>query len=123
MIKKMNKTELADWGEAKARSFLEKRSVQILATNFRSSSGEVDIIGYDQDDLVFFEVKTRSSTSFGFPEEAVNSTKIQKIELVANDYMDLFQLENENWRIDTIAIIRNPFNGKFQIKWFKNVEA
>lgn len=119
----MNKTELADWGEAKARSFLEKRSVQILATNFRSSSGEVDIIGYDQDDLVFFEVKTRSSTSFGFPEEAVNSTKIQKIELVANDYMDLFQLENENWRIDTIAIIRNPFNGKFQIKWFKNVEA
>lgn len=119
----MNKTELADWGEAKARLFLEKSSVQILATNFRSSSGEVDIIGHDQDDLVFFEVKTRSSTSFGFPEEAVNSRKIQKIELVANDYMDLFQLENENWRIDTIAIILNPFNGKFQIKWFKNVEA
>ena len=117
----MNKTELARWGEERATSFLENNDIRILKRNFRSSSGEIDIIGYDKDDLVFFEVKTRSSTTYGYPEEAVNNLKIQKIELVANDFIDLMQFENANWRIDTIAIVRNSLNGKFQIKWFKNV--
>ncbi len=119
----MNRQELARWGEEIAVQYLEIRGIQIVEKNFRTRSGEVDIIGFENDDLVFFEVKTRSSTKFGYPEEAVNSKKIEKIETVANEYLDNLSNTNLNWRIDTIAIIRNPHNLKYQIKWFKNVEA
>ena len=117
---KMSRTELARWGEEIARKFLVNKNVQIVETNYRTSSGEVDIIGFENLELVFFEVKTRSSIRFGFPEDAVDGRKIEKIENVANDFLDERQYDDVNWRIDTIAIIRNPNNGKYEIRWFKN---
>ncbi|PKO07676.1 MAG: YraN family protein [Chloroflexi bacterium HGW-Chloroflexi-3] len=119
----MNKQELAHWGEETAQYYLSERGIRIVETNFRTQYGEIDIIGFENDDLVFFEVKTRSSIKFGYPEEAVNTKKIEKIEMVANEYLDNLSSNNLNWRIDTIAIIRNPQTQKYQIKWFKNVEA
>lgn len=121
IMMKMSRTELARWGEEMARKFLVNKNVQIIETNYRTSSGEVDIIGFENLELVFFEVKTRSSIRFGFPEDAVDGRKIEKIENVANDFLDEQQFDDVNWRIDTIAIIRNPNNGKYEIRWFKNV--
>jgi len=118
----MKKQELARWGEDNAIEFLKKRNVKILVRNFRTQSGEIDIIGMEDNDLVFFEVKTRSTTQFGYPEDAVDTRKIEKIEIVANEYLDQNNLENQNWRIDTIAIIRNSKNGQHNLKWFKNVD-
>lgn len=117
----MNRVQLAKWGENIARIYLENQKIQILTINFRTRHGEIDIIGKENEDIVFIEVKTRSSKTFGFPEEAVDQRKIAKIELVANEYLDLNQMDDTNWRIDTIAIIRNPYNGKFELEWFKNV--
>lgn len=119
----MNKQELARWGEDLAQKYLSERGIQIIEKNFRTQYGEIDIIGFENDDLVFFEVKTRSSIKFGYPEEAVNSKKIEKIETVANEFLDTLTTSDLNWRIDAIAIIRNPHNLKYQIKWVKNVEA
>jgi putative endonuclease len=121
IMMKMSRTELARWGEEMARKFLVNKNVQIIETNYRTSSGEVDIIGFENLELVFFEVKTRSSIRFGFPEDAVDERKIEKIENVANDFLDERPYDDVNWRIDTIAIIRNPNNGKYEIRWFKNV--
>jgi putative endonuclease len=120
-MEKMNRVQLAKWGENIARIYLENQKIQILTINFRTRHGEIDIIGKENEDIVFIEVKTRSSKTFGFPEEAVDQRKIAKIELVANEYLDLNQMDDTNWRIDTIAIIRNPYNGKFELEWFKNV--
>jgi putative endonuclease len=119
----MDKQELAHWGEETAQKYLKARGIRIVEKNYRTPSGEIDLIGFENDDLVFFEVKTRSSIKFGYPEEAVNTKKIEKIEMVANEYLDHLSANNLNWRIDTIAIIRNPHTQKFQIMWFKNVEA
>ncbi len=119
----MNKQELARWGEEIAQNYLKERGIRIIEKNYRTQSGEIDVIGFENDDLIFFEVKTRSSIKFGYPEEAVNSKKIEKIEMVANEYLDNLSSSNINWRIDTIAIIRNSYTQKYQIKWFKNVEA
>lgn len=119
----MDKQQLAHWGEETAQKYLEEKGIRIVEKNYRTQSGEIDIIGYEKEDLVFFEVKARSSIKFGYPEEAVNSKKIEKIELVANEYLDSSASNNINWRIDIIAIIRNPYSQKYQLKWFKNVEA
>ncbi|HSM24392.1 MAG TPA: YraN family protein [Anaerolineaceae bacterium] len=123
IMERKTKQQLARWGEEVAKKFLEVNKILVLHSNFRTSSGEIDIIGKENDDLVFFEVKTRSSTEFGFPEDAVDSKKIQKIELVANDYLDALGNGDDNWRIDTIAIIRNPYNGKYKLEWYKNVDS
>ena len=120
-MERINRTQLARWGENIAKKFLEENQITILQMNFRTNYGEIDIIGREQDDLIFFEVKTRSSNKYGFPEEAVNQRKVEKIEIVANEYIDLNLLGDVNWRIDAIAIIRNPYNGNYEIKWFKNV--
>lgn len=118
---RISRTQLAKWGENTARKFLEDNQITILQMNYRTNLGEIDIIGKEQEDLVFFEVKTRSSQKFGFPEEAVDHRKIEKIECVANDFIEVNSLDETNWRIDTIAIIRNPYSGNFEIEWFKNV--
>ena len=120
-MNKMNRQELARWGEGKAKSFLEKSGIRIIHQNFRTKNGEIDLIGLDKDDLIFFEVKTRSSKEFGYPEDAVNFPKIEKIEVVANEFIDDFPTKNVNWRIDVVAIIRNPYNEYYDIKWFKDV--
>jgi len=120
-MERINRTQLARWGENIAKMYLEENLVTILQMNYRTKSGEIDIIGKEQDDLVFFEVKTRSSKKYGFPEEAVNQRKVKKIEIVANEYIDLHLLGDINWRIDAIAIIRNPYNGNYEIEWIKNV--
>ena len=119
----MNRQELARWGEITAKGFLEKSNIQIIKQNYRTKNGEIDLIGLDNDDLIFIEVKTRSSKEFGFPEEAVDSKKIEKIEVVANDYVDHYPKNNVNWRIDVIAIIRNPYNEYYEIKWFKDAAS
>lgn len=118
---KLNRIQLARWGENIAREYLIAQGIAILQMNFRSKLGEIDIVGKENEDVVFFEVKTRSSKNFGYPEEAVNQKKINKIEVVANDFLDFNKLSDANWRIDTVAIIRNPFNGNFEIEWFKDV--
>ncbi|MDO9087845.1 MAG: YraN family protein [Anaerolineaceae bacterium] len=120
-MNKMNRQELARWGEGKAKSFLEKSGIRIIHQNFRTKNGEIDLIGLDKDDLIFFEVKARSSKEFGYPEDAVNFPKIEKIEVVANEFIDDFPTKNVNWRIDVVAIIRNPYNEYYDIKWFKDV--
>lgn len=67
--------------------------------NFRCKIGEIDIIGKDNDTLVFYEVKYRSSDYMGSPKEAINIHKIHKICKVS----DFFRLIN---RIDDNAKIR-----------------
>lgn len=62
-------------GEIKAARYLKKQGMKILERNFRSLRGEVDIVAEDGDTLVFVEVKSRSSETYGQPAEAVTAFK------------------------------------------------
>ncbi|TCT16986.1 putative endonuclease [Natranaerovirga pectinivora] len=73
--------------EDKARRFLESLNYKILETNFRCKIGEIDIIGQDNDYLVFVEVKYRKNDKKGDPSEAVNYYKQRTINKVANYYL------------------------------------
>lgn len=75
----MNHIATGDKGEQSAASYLSKLGYAIIATKYRTKTGEIDIIAKDKDCLVFVEVKTRRSTIYGFPAEAVNFRKQQKI--------------------------------------------
>jgi len=73
-------------GEEAARRFLEARGLTFCAANVRASFGEIDLVMNDPGtgELVFIEVKTRSGTGFGVPEESITTAKRRKLrQLVA----------------------------------------
>lgn len=69
---------------------------------------EIDLVALDsvQDELVFLEVKTRSSTSFGNPSHAINYKKLQNLRSAARQYAQLCR-STKPIRIDTIAVLPN----------------
>lgn len=74
-------------GEEEAVKELKKRGYRIITRNFRCRLGEIDIIGEKKGQLVFIEVKTRTSLAFGLPQENVNYRKQEKIKKVAQFYL------------------------------------
>lgn len=82
--------EIGNIGERIAENYLKKRGWRILSTNFSASGGEIDIIGYRFGNLVYFEVKTRSSDAFGRPRDAVDETKISRIKRAAKAFLKIY---------------------------------
>ena len=82
----MNKRQKGSFYEDAAISFLKNNGVIILEKNYRCKMGEIDIIGIDGEELVFFEVKYRRTDSYGHALEAVDIKKQRKIIKVANLY-------------------------------------
>jgi len=71
----MQKKELGNKGEELAIRFLKKNGYRIIGRNYACKMGEMDIIAKEKDILVFIEVKTRTSATFGPPQLAVNPRK------------------------------------------------
>jgi putative endonuclease len=71
----------------KTRPFGSKKGYRILERNFRSRLGEIDIVARDGDTIVFVEVKTRSTESFGSPKDAIDARKIRRITRGSMDYL------------------------------------
>ncbi len=111
---------LGAWGESRAADFLQQQGLTLLGKNFRTAAGEIDLIAQDGDELVFVEVKTRSSADFGYPEEAVTETKIEHLLEVSESYL-LEHLEVQSWRLDVVAIQGKPGEDAPEIEWFKDV--
>lgn len=107
----MNKParELGKWGEELAAKFLIQQGFSIIAQNVYTPYGELDLVAEDPGEatektLVFVEVKTRRSRRFGFPEEAVTTSKQEHLKSAALHYLqDHPELESD-WRFDVIAI-------------------
>ncbi|MDA8083181.1 MAG: YraN family protein [Nitrospiraceae bacterium] len=80
-------------GEAAALAFLRKSGYHIIATNYKTCFGEVDIIAKEKNVTIFVEVKSRSGSAFGHPFEAVTPKKQEKIRKVALFYMKQKKVE------------------------------
>jgi putative endonuclease len=115
----MNVKNLGKVGEDMACGYLESQGYQIIKRNFRSRLGELDIIAKEDDTLVFIEVKAKSNTDFGLPQEMVGYKKQQKLIKVAYSYLKEEKLDDISWRIDVVAIIKDKSGGK-SIKLIKN---
>jgi putative endonuclease len=100
----MNRKELGDIGEKLARDFLKKKGYKIRETNFRCREGEIDIIARKKDCLVFVEVRTKTGTDFGSPEESVTIAKKERLIASALAYLNSHKDLPKSWRIDFIAV-------------------
>ena len=94
-----------DKGEKIAAAFLKQKGFRIRAKNYTCSYGEIDLVAQKGGELVFVEVKTRRTTTFGRPEESVTKQKVQHIGRAAMMYMQAHNWIDQPWRIDVIAIM------------------
>lgn len=91
-------------GEEAAALYLAEQGYTVLARNYRKRFGEVDIVALRQDVLVFVEVKTRSSSRFGTPAEAVDARKRRRISAAALSYVSENGMEDAPARFDVVEV-------------------
>ena len=117
----MNKTQQGAYGEDIACDFLKKQGYKILERNFRIRGGEIDIVAIEGGTLVYVEVKTRSSSYFGFPEESVTPRKIKFLERSAKFYRNNRKSLNlpDAERIDVVTVDTSNIEPK--IRHIKNI--
>lgn len=91
-------------GEQIAREFLEAANYEILEENWTFGKSEIDLIAYKDAQIIFIEVKTRSSNSYGDPEDFVLMPKKQQMTKAADEYIHLMSHQGEV-RFDVISIL------------------
>lgn len=107
-------------GETAAAKFLKKNGYKILATNYRKTYGEIDIIAQCGENVAFVEVKTRKSDIFGTPAEFVTTQKQKKLIKAAYTYIqehnldaeftfDIVEVYTDGKKIKQINHIKNAF--------------
>ena len=109
--------ELGTKGEDAAVAFLQTLQHEILIRNYRFGKAEVDIISKDGKAIVFTEVKTRSTSAFGYPEEFVDKKKRRLMKEAAEEYMYQQKLDMD-MRFDIISI--NHKSGKLDLFHIKD---
>lgn len=91
-------------GEALAAQELVAAGYEIVTQNYRCTAGEIDLVTRHGEDWVFVEVRTRSSKTFGTPEDSITLSKQQRLIQCAEYYLDKQGLGDVPWRIDVVAV-------------------
>jgi putative endonuclease len=92
-------------GEAAALNHLKEQGFRILARDWRSRIGQIDIVAEDGDTLVLVEVKARRGTGFGLPQEAVDARKQRKLRMLLEVYRSQTHRQKQRCRIDVIGLL------------------
>ena len=95
--------ELGLEGEALAKEYLQNKGWSILESNYRYKRSEIDLIAFKERMLIFVEVKTRTNTTFGQPEQFVDEKKAEMIRIGAEYYLSE-RKQDGNIRFDVIAV-------------------
>ena len=102
---KLSLRELGEIGEIRACEFLSRKGLRILDRNWRIKSGEIDIVAAQDSVIVFVEVKTRRSSAFGHPLEAISIEKAARLQRLALAWLATHQRLGIEYRIDAIGMI------------------
>ncbi len=97
------KKHLGTKGEKLALKYLKKQGCKLIERNYRTPFGEADLIVRDREEVVFVEVKTRTTEEYGLPSEAVDKEKQRRYYRIAQCYWKRTQVE-PNARFDVVEV-------------------
>lgn len=100
--------------EQSAAVFLKSQGLELVANNYHSRHGEIDLIMRDGSTIVFVEVRYRHRTDYGGAPESVTPTKQKKIALTALAFLQQHKLTESFCRFDVIAM------SKDSVEWLKS---
>ncbi len=113
---------LGDSGERVAALYVEERGYKVLARNFRTRAGEIDLVAQDADGLAFVEVRTRRGDASGAPEESLTPAKRRHLLAAAFEFLETrTEYADCPWRIDLVAIELGPSGRIVRIDLIKGV--
>ncbi len=118
-MKNLNK-DIGSYGEDLAYKYLLNLNHKILEKNYRSKLGEIDIISSFNNMIIFTEVKSRYTNSYGSPMESVTYYKQRQIIKLSSYYILINKFNNYNIRYDVIEILFNKLNQNFTINHIKD---
>jgi putative endonuclease len=95
-------------GENLAARYLESRGLVVLSRNWRCRDGELDLVLTDGRTLIVCEVKTRTSTVFGTPAEAVSQEKAQRVRRLARRWLSTYRVGWCELRFDIVSVLWPP---------------
>lgn len=98
------KPSLGAWGEWIALRYLRRQGWDIVARNWKGTRGELDLVGYDKEFLVFVEVKTRQLHSPLPPEDQITKSKERMLDLLISEFTMRYEVFDCPARLDVIAI-------------------
>lgn len=116
-VKRFTPHDLGKKGESIAEKYLRKKKFRIVDRGYHLYRGEIDLIAYDRETLVFIEVKTRGPGALGLPEESVDFRKQRQIRKIAEGYLALHGIEDEECRFDVVSL-RFDERGEHSISHF-----
>ncbi|WP_073386691.1 YraN family protein [Jatrophihabitans endophyticus] len=106
------KDAVGRFGEQVAVEHLEAAGLVVVDRNWRCRDGELDVVAHDGAELVFVEVKTRSSRAYGTPAQAVDRVKAARIRRLALAWLAERRAGGErSWpvlRFDVVTVVRRP---------------
>ena len=106
--------------EERARQYLARCGLSLLAQNFRIRGGEIDLIMRDEERICFVEVKYRESTGYGGAASSISRAQQRRIVTTALHYLALHrELSTLAPRFDALLIQRRP-DGSERIEWIRN---
>ena len=100
----MDRAETGRTGEAVAARYYQKLGCELVAHNYRTRMGEIDLILYKDDTLVFAEVKTRTGAMLDRPAAAVDARKQKRLILVAQQYLQHSPYRDATIRFDVVEV-------------------
>lgn len=119
MTTKSNR-QIGDEGEDLAVAYLESKGYTILERNYFFEHAEVDIVAYDNESsIIFVEVKLRSDTTFGEPEDSVSEEKMRNVYKAAEAWLYERKMDSSPVQFDVISIVQKKSEAP-QIKHFKD---
>lgn len=94
-------------GEDIAHRFLQRAGMVIVARNYRmaSGAGEIDLVGWDHERLVFIEVKARQTDEYGAPDRAIGLEKRRSLLRAARDFSRHAEVPWEKVRFDVVNVL------------------
>ena len=110
-------------GEDLATDYLKKKGYKIIERNFRKGYGEIDIVCLKDKTLIFVEVKTRTSTSYGTPIEAISYYKLKSLVKTAEFYSHLHPELPSALRIDAISVMLDHSSNPVSIEHVENITS
>jgi len=99
------RNHLGAWGEALVADWYLSQGFEVLARNWRGAAGELDLVVRRGSTVVFCEVKTRSTTAFGTPAEAVSKAKQARLRTLALAWLAEAQPRVAELRFDVGCVL------------------
>lgn len=115
----MKSEYIGDYGEMCAARYLRRQGVSLVASQYRTRLGEVDLIFWEKGTLVFAEVKTRTPGMFARPGESVDAAKQRRIVLASAAYLAHKKIDAP-CRFDVLEVYLNDDDGVDRVLWLKD---